>query len=128
MIRCAAKVALLAVLTLPTAQPATSATYHGYAARYRPGMMQRVGRNRGMSANCMVAHTYHGLGTWVVVRGVRLGRSLRCLVVDVPAPRDRASIIRRNIIVELSHEDSRYICGSTKQPPSYCEVVTERIP
>src|SRR3954468_19413205 len=81
---------LLFTLVMPLPAPATR--YQGFAASYPPGVMQQVGRRRGMHAACMVAHTYLPLGTWVRVRGVRLGRVRRCLVVDVPQPRHRGVI------------------------------------
>lgn len=127
MIHYATKLTMVVALAMPAASPmmaAQPAVYHGFAASYRPGLMQAVGRTRGMHAACMVAHTYHALGTWVTVHGQRLGRSLRCLVIDVPRPRDRARIIQRGIVVELAWEDNRYICGHANEPPRRCPVVT----
>jgi len=124
MIRCAMKMSLVAALTLPQAH---GTVYRGVAASYSRGTMEMVSRNRGMHADCMVAHTFERLGTWVVVRGLRLGRQLTCLVIDVPQPRDRARIIRRGIIVELAYEDNGYICGFQNEPPRKCPVQTTEV-
>jgi len=127
MIRLASKLVLMTAVVVPQAQPAS---YTGFAAHYQKGLMEAVARHRGIPpASCMVAHTYHPIGTVVDVLGLRTGRRLRCLVVDVPRPgRDRASIIRRHIITELDYGSNRVICGSSHEPPSYCPVVTREVP
>lgn len=124
MIRLASKIAVMVAVVLPQSQPAS---YTGFAASYTPGLMEAVARHRGIPpASCMVAHTYHPIGTVVDVLGLRTRRRLRCLVVDIPQPRDRARIIRRRIITELDYASNRIICGSSHEPPSFCPVVTVR--
>lgn len=102
-------------------------TYSGYAARYRPGLMGKVSDNRGIPReNCMVAATFESIGTWVSVTGQRTGTTLRCKVVDVPAPRDRSHIQARGIIVEVAHKNALAICGSTRERPQDCPVIIRR--
>lgn len=121
MTRLLASVLITAILA-PAPAPRS-----GYAARYRPGLMHEVARNRGMTpASCMVAATHEQLGAWLTVRGQRTGAVLTCLVVDVPAARDRAAIIRKGIVVELDHASAGIICGSTREPPSMCPVTVQR--
>jgi hypothetical protein len=95
----------------------------GYAARYRKGLMARVAQRRGMAQEkCMVAATHHPLGARLRVTGEVTGVSLSCRVVDIPHPRDRKTIERRGIIIEVSHENALAICGSTRQAPRDCPV------
>jgi hypothetical protein len=126
VIRCTAKL-VLAALTLHT--PATLPVEHGYGARYRPGLMERVARVRHMQqppGTCLIARLLpRDLGKWYTVTGLRTGRSRRCLTVDYSHPRDRGSIARRGIVAELRHEDAAYICGSTVDPPRQCPVALQ---
>lgn len=105
-------------------------TRHGYAVHYRPHLMERVSRNRGLPiVGCMVASPYHRIGTWLTVSSAQRGRTLHCRVTDVPHPRDRAQIIRRQIIVELDFESAKILCGIRRvneAPPSACRVQTWR--
>jgi hypothetical protein len=85
----------------------------GYAVRYSPGVMERVADNRGIPHQpCMVAWTAaqdSDIGErWLTVAGP--GGAARCLVVDLPHPRDRGALERRGILVELGYH-SRWICG-----------------
>lgn len=81
-----------------------------YAVRYAPGVFEMVARNRGMAVErCMVASPVHPLGAWLLVEG-REGRRLRCKVVDVSAPRDRARHIKRRII-EVDPASGAVLCG-----------------
>jgi len=77
--------------------------------------MARVARNRGIAPQpCMVAWTHADdadMGrTWLLVEGVRTGVRKRCLVVDLPHPRDRPNLMRRGILVELDARSSLAIC------------------
>jgi len=114
--------ALLAALTT---QPAV-ADQMGFAARYSSeAKMRRAAAVHGVSVPdgievCASAH--HPLGSIITVRSVRRGTSWRCVVVDIPHPRDRASIIRRGIIVELTPRGAMHICGSVNEPPRQCPV------
>lgn len=108
-------------------EPATAhQTRHGYAAHYRPHLMERVSRVRGLPVvPCMVASPYHRIGTWLTVTSARRGKTLTCRVTDVPHPRDRASIIRRRIVVELDFRSARILCGIEyvgQEPPWACPV------
>jgi hypothetical protein len=114
--------ALLLVL-LPMQADARPATVTGFAARYAPGMMARVARNRHMAqATCMVASQFVGIGGWLTVTGLKTGAVRRCKVVDVPQPYDAKPLLRRGIVVELDHTSAKAICGSVREPPRQCPV------
>lgn len=73
-----------------------------------------VARNRNMPIeNCMVASPVHPLGQWLLVEG-RAGRRLRCKVVDVSAPQDRARHIRTKRI-EVDPASGAILCGQSWQ-------------
>lgn len=117
------RIGFLLALALVFPFPASATAQHGVAARYRPGLMQRVARNRGIEpAACMVASPSAPLRSWVHVSGRRTNKELRCLVVDVPQDRHRARLARLRIVVELDHESARVICGSVVDPPRLCPV------
>lgn len=85
-----------------------------YAVRYAPGVFEMVARNRGMHIErCMVASPVHPLGAWLLVEG-RTGRRLRCRVLDVSAPHDRAGHIKRRII-EVDPQSGAILCGTQWQ-------------
>lgn len=98
----------------------------GVAARYQPGLMEQVARTRGIQTAHPVASPMEPLGTRLTVCSRRA--CIAATVVDVCAPRDCAAIIKRGIIVELSHADARTVCGSTREPPSQCPVRVWRRP
>lgn len=75
----------------------------------------------------MIAATYERIGAWVVVEGVRTGKSAECLVVDVPAQHHRRAIERKGIAVEVAAEWAVPLCGSAKEPPRLCPVIIRRI-
>lgn len=109
------------------AEPAAAhRTRTGFAAHYRPGLMERVSRNRGLPVvGCMVASPYHRIGTWLTVTSAKRNKTLHCRVTDVPHPRDRKAILRRNIIVELDFGSAKILCGITRvaqDPPWACPV------
>lgn len=80
-----------------------------YAVRYNEGVFERVAKNRGMQVErCMVASPVHALGTWLLLEG-RGGR-LRCKVLDVSAPQDRARHIRLRTI-EVDYLSGFVLCG-----------------
>lgn len=99
----------------------------GYAVRYAPGRMGRTADIRGIARQgCMVAWTHamdRDIGeTWLTVDGPA-GRR-RCLVVDLPQPRDRPGLVKRNVIVELDFESGRIVCGARWQgKASECKVL-----
>lgn len=73
--------------------------------------------------DCMIAATHLPLGKQVVVTGPRATRL--CRVTDVPRPRDKANLVRRNIIIELDWPTARVMCGLSKpsaRPPRDCPV------
>ena len=120
LVSCWLAIGLLLVISIRMVE-ADARARSGYAARYRPGLMERVSRNRGLPiVSCMVASPHHPIGTWLLVRG-RSGQA-HCRVTDVPHPRDRAQIIRRGIVVELSYPAARRLCGSVVEPPRACPV------
>jgi hypothetical protein len=126
MNRCAV-LALLVLFCFTQTITAAPREYRGVAARYSPGTMIRVAHNRGIPVeNCMIAATHERIGTWVTVTGIRTKKSLTCLVVDVPAPKDRRTIERRNIVVEIQHKHAITLCGSTREPPRMCPVLISR--
>jgi len=114
--------ALLAALSTQLA----SASSSGVAARYSSeAKMRRAAAVHGVSVPDgleVCAATFHPLGSIITVRSLRRGTSWRCVVGDVPHPRDRASIIRRRIIVELTPRGAMHICGSVLDPPRQCPV------
>ena len=109
-------VGLVAQLALVVAVGTGSVEWQtGLAVRYNVGVMERVARNRGIAPQpCMVAWTHatdKDIGaTWLWVDGPA-GRR-RCLVVDLPQPRDRPRLVRRGIAVELDYRSSRIVCGT----------------
>ena len=96
----------------------------GYAARYKNGLMEQVAENRGMWARHMVASPYEPLGAWVTVCSRR--GCMRALVIDVCHPRHCRRIRAKGIVVEVSHQDARWLCGSVVDPPRQCPVVVSR--
>lgn len=102
----------------------------GYAARYAPGLMQKVARVRGIAPQpCMAALTSARTITgrqWVLVVGKRTGVVRWCKVVDLPQQRDREDLKRRRIVTELDHESARVICGSVVDPPRQCPITVYR--
>lgn len=99
----------------------------GYAARYAPGVMQRVARVRHIPAEpCMVALTSARRitgGQHVLVVGKRTGTARWCVVVDLPQDRDRKALEQRKIVVELDRESAQAICGSVMEGPRQCPVL-----
>jgi hypothetical protein len=96
----------------------------GTAARYSPGLMERVAARRGMATNgCLISSAYYPIGTelWVFGRNTRALRL--CTVVDVSHPRDMARHRRTKRLIEIAHEDAMSICGSVKSRPIDCPVI-----
>lgn len=93
-----------------------------FAVRYAPGVFERVAANRGMAIErCMVASPIHPLGAWLVVEGPT-GARLRCKVLDVSAPQDRAGHIKRRII-EVDPRSGALLCGAQwRGKASECKV------
>jgi hypothetical protein len=95
------------------------------AARYAPGIMQRVARRRGMPFDqCGIALDHASLGSRVRVQGVRTGVALDCTVYDRSHPRDLARHARAQQ-VELDHDSARAICGRRwfRSRPKECPVL-----
>lgn len=101
----------------------------GYAVRYAPNRMERTAAIRQIVQQaCMVAWTAAtdaDIGeTWLTVQGPA-GRR-RCLVVDLPQARDKPSLVRRDILVELDYESGRAICGAQwRGKASECRVLVQ---
>lgn len=79
--------------------------------------MEAVARTRGIDPQpCMIAYTHAtdaDMGVlWLEVEGVASGVRRRCLTVDLPRERDKAGLIRRDILVELDHESGQALCGA----------------
>jgi hypothetical protein len=116
--------ALLAALTT---QPA-SADQMGYAARYRPGLMERAAQIHGVSippGRELCSSPTERLGTLLTVTSRISGSVWRCVVVDIAHARDRASILRRGIVIELPPIGAMHLCGSVRGRPSDCPVRVE---
>jgi hypothetical protein len=123
-------VVLLAALLagmVPVPVQAAAERRSGFAAHYRPGLMQRVARTRGLEiVACMVASPHHRIGTWLSVTSAKRNKTLDCRVTDVPQARHRAAVIKRKIVVELDFESAKVLCGITRpreRPPQACPVV-----
>jgi hypothetical protein len=99
----------------------------GFAAHYRPGLMDQVARRRGMPrVPCMVASPHYALGSWVKVRSQKNARFLYCRVTDVPQPYHRARLAQRKIVVELDFKSATFLCNIRwvkQEPPRTCPVV-----
>lgn len=96
----------------------------GFAAHYRPGVMEAVSRARGLPlVDCMIASGQEPIGRWLTVSSTRARR--RCRVTDVCRPRDCTTIKRRRIVVELDFRSAQALCGIAtfgQAPPSACPV------
>jgi hypothetical protein len=115
---------LCAALLAGLLQPAQT----GYAARYSTeGKMRRAAALHGVDVPAGVevcASPHHALGTVIVVRSSR--GVWKCVVGDVPHARDRAAIVARNIVVEVTPRGAMRLCGSVREPPRQCPVTVER--
>jgi len=119
---------ITALLALSLAAPSPVGATTGFAARYRIGLMEKVAVKRGIApVGCLVASPFERIGTRLRITSLVNERQRTCTVVDVAHPRDRARIIERGIVVELSHQDARTLCGSVVDPPRQCRVVVKRI-
>lgn len=116
-------VPLLLAALLPAAAPS-----HGFAARYRSeGLMRRAAAVHGVEVPAgmeVCAATHHPLGTVLTVRSSR--GVWRCVVGDIPARKDRAAIVRRNIVVELTPRGAMVLCGSVRERPEDCPVTVTK--
>ena len=111
----------------PAAIRADGHSRTGFAAHYRPGLMERVSRARGLEiVACMVASPYHRIGAWLTVHSPKRKQTLHCRVTDVPKARHRPALIRRGIVVELDFDSAKILCGIRRPreaPPRACRVV-----
>ena len=102
----------------------------GYAAHYRPDVMEQVSANRNMPiVDCMIATAYADLGDWVIVTSHVTGATLTCRVTDIPQDYDRQSIIERGIVVEFGWANTPMMCNLShygQEPPSACPVSLQR--
>lgn len=116
--------ALLAGLLAPA--PASAAPQRGYAARYRSeGLMRRAAAVHGVEVPSgleVCASPHHALGTVITVHSRTRATAWRCVVGDIPAEKDRASILRRGIIVEVTPRGAIRLCGTVREPPRQCPV------
>ncbi len=98
----------------------------GWAPRYSKNVMERVADNRGLArTRCMISSPIHPVGTWLMVYGPNTHTLLRCKVVDVSAPKDKARHIRTRRVAELSYPAAQAICGARHMadPPTSCPVL-----
>ncbi len=99
----------------------------GYAARYAPGVMDRVAVNRGMpSVGCMISSPLYPIGEWVYVYGKVTGERLKCRITDTSAPKDKARHIRNRLFVELNYDSAYTICGSVTNSNKECPILISR--
>ena len=85
--------------------------------------MEKVARTRDIQpVACMVSRPHGPIGGWVWVFGHRTGVLLHCKIVDVSHPRDLARHTRTRRVVEISHENAKQLCGSTKGSVRECPV------
>lgn len=109
-----------------------SAAHTGFAARYRSeGLMRRAAAVHGVAVPAgmeVCASPHHALGTIITVRSSRRRTAWRCIVGDVPHARDRATIVRRGIVVEVTPRGAMALCGSIADPPRQCPVTVEVMP
>ena len=129
MTTCVRLMAALAIICNLLTPPAVAAPRErkGFAAHYRPGLMEKVSKRRGMPVvRCMVASPHHKLGAWVLVRSTKNKQERKCRVTDVPRKSDRPALIRRNIVVELDYKSAKVLCGikyAGHLPPRACPVI-----
>lgn len=124
------RVCLCMLAILAIAWPTDAASMTGYAARYSSeAKMRRAARIHGVDVpNGMevCASPHHALGTVITVRSARRKTAWRCIVGDVAHARDRAAIIERGIVIEVTPRGAMRLCGSVKDPPRQCPVTVER--
>lgn len=115
---------LLSTLLASLLVEPASAAQSGYAARYRSeSIMRRAAAVHGVEVPAgleVCASPHHPLGALITVRSSR--GVWRCIVGDVPHERDRASIVRRRIVVEVTPRGAMVLCGSVREPPRQCPV------
>jgi hypothetical protein len=100
----------------------------GWAPHYAPGLMERVSRNRDMPpVACMVSSPVYPLGTWLWVYGERTKTLMHCRVTDVSHPKHKQGHIDRRIVVEISHENTVALCGTTKGSVKECPVLVIKL-
>jgi hypothetical protein len=116
---------ILAALLAGLLQPARAAQT-GYAARYSTeAKMRRAAAVHGVEVPAgmeVCASPHHALGTLIEVRSRRRGATWRCIVGDVPRDHDRAAIVRRRIVVEVTPRGAMRLCGTVQEPPRQCPV------
>ncbi len=116
---------------MPAAVHAAPEQRTGFAAHYRPGLMQLVARKRSLEiVACMVASPHQRIGTWMSIHSPKHEKTLDCRVTDVPKARHRSALIKKGIVVELDFESATLLCGITRPrelPPHACKVVTTRM-
>jgi len=119
--------ALLALVLMlaPALLPEMAKGRRGYAAHYRPNLMERVSRNRGLPiVDCMIAAEGR-IGQWLNVRSRINGNVERCRITDVCAPRDCPRLRKAGIIVEFGWPAARRFCVLRRygeKPPRDCPV------
>lgn len=118
---------LVAIMLAPGVAGAQARSRRGFAAHYRSGLMEQVARRRGLDApagSCLVASPFEAIGVRLAVRSARGSRV--CLVVDVAHPRDRPTIMRRQIVIELDFRTNGQLCPPAERPER-CPVTVERL-
>ena len=96
-----------------TAQTVRAPDHVGFVVRYAPGRMGRTADIRGIArAPHMVSYTFardRDMGK-LRLRIKGPGGEMDALVVDLPRPgKDKANLVRRNVVVEIAYEDS-WVC------------------
>lgn len=133
MTTCVRLMDVVAIVCSLVSPPAVAAPRErrGFAAHYRPGLMEKVAQRRRMPVvRCMVASPHQKLGAWVMVRSTKREQELKCRVTDVPRKGHRAALIRRKIVVELDFKSAKVLCGikySGHLPPRACPVVVTTV-
>lgn len=112
-------------VVLPIRPQAEAKGRRGYAAHYRPNLMEQVSRNRGLPiVDCMVAAEGR-IGRWLEVRSLLNGNVESCRITDVCAPRDCGRLRKAGILVEFGWTAAKRFCNLSyygEKPPRACPV------
>lgn len=110
-----ASAALILALGAGIMQPLRRPPDHaGFVVRYSPGVMGQTATIRGIVRRPhMAAYTFArdaDMGRlWLHIRGP--AGEADFLVVDLPQPRDKQSLIKRGVVAELDAASGPLICG-----------------
>lgn len=119
--------AIVVLSATPALARSDASRLTGFAAHYRPGLMEQVSRVRGLQiVPCMVASPHYRIGVWLTIESSKFKQKLECRVTDVPQPAHRKRLIQRKIVAELNFESAKILCGIKRlreAPPTACPVV-----